>query len=214
MIEIRKEKILLCCLMISVAVHAALMFVPIWLVSSIFPTKPIAKAFLSKQTELNPDLVCVEISILEEKSEDKSKATRLSKIEHSSQSQEQAFESKIEQNEDQGFQGLVSDLESKPSQSAGYETKDDLYVPPIPSYLALPDLAGLIKDSLVVEIQILVGIDGDPIKIAFSDTLMDQQIKNSITSAVARSRFEPARLGGVPLQSWLHLPIVFRSSAQ
>ncbi len=200
---------LLLSLLISILIHFALMLVPVWMVSPIFPTSPLARAFLGKQVDFTPALRCVEVSLLEERKGEKQERGKSPAIENIADKVKQP--AAAQQGEVQDSREGHGDLLSISSQSTGSEASDNLYVPPFPCYLALPDLAGSIKDSLIVEIQILVGVDGNPLRVAFTDSL-DQEIRAKILSAIARSRFEPARLGGVPIESWLHLPIRLRSN--
>lgn len=208
----RNQRSLIFCILASVGIHLVIMMLPAWLVSPIIPTSPIPKAFVGRELAFKPDFRLVEVSVEKQATDIGSTGVKLEGPEAAQVNplaSPNQWVSRLKATIDLPSQ--IGDLSGKNDVGKEQAAKDDLYSPPVPSYLALPDLFDHIADSISVEIEILVGADGNPLKISFGDALLDQEIRSSIVSAVNRSRFEPAKMGGVAVESWLHLSLKLKA---
>jgi TonB family protein len=75
---------------------------------------------------------------------------------------------------------------------------------PRPHYPLAAQLSG---DSGTVELRALVGTDGklSHIQVSGASTLLVQAVRASAPAVV----FEPARLGGIPVEVWVTIPVIF-----
>lgn len=76
-----------------------------------------------------------------------------------------------------------------------------------------PQTDNLEISTLSIDIRILVGVDGRPVKIEIPDNLTDPEIRKRLLESAARFRFEPARKGDLPIASWISLPLELEASA-
>jgi hypothetical protein len=104
-----------------------------------------------------------------------------------------------------------------PPEPAGYGDSDSQadtrFFPPIPRLIVPPDLDDLGVSSLSVNIRILVGTDGRPVEIELPESIADPEIRGRLMASAGRFRFEPARKGGLPVQSWISLPLQLEASS-
>ena len=104
-----------------------------------------------------------------------------------------------------------------PPKPGGYGDSDSRadtrFFPPIPRLIVPPDLDDLKVSELSISIRILVGTDGRPVEIELPESLVDPEIRSRLTASARRFRFEPARKGDLPVQSWVSLPLQLQSSS-
>jgi hypothetical protein len=86
------------------------------------------------------------------------------------------------------------------------------FYPAKPRLIVPPPLEDIGLEVLRINIRILVGIDGCPQEIVLPDTLSNPEMVKRLTESARRFRFEPARQGDLPVESWIDLPLVLESS--
>jgi hypothetical protein len=89
---------------------------------------------------------------------------------------------------------------------------DTRFFPPVPRLIVPPDLRDLGIAHVSVSMRILVGVDGRPVSIEIPDTLASREVRRLLRESAASFRFEPARMGQMPVEAWVDLPLELRAS--
>jgi hypothetical protein len=89
---------------------------------------------------------------------------------------------------------------------------DTRFFPPVPRLIVPPNLDDMGIATIAIEIRILVGVDGRPVRIEIPDTLASREMRAILVESAARFRFEPARMGDLPVPAWISLPLELRGS--
>jgi hypothetical protein len=87
------------------------------------------------------------------------------------------------------------------------------FFPPVPRYIVPPTLQDLGVESIELTVRILVDTRGLPDQILLPDTLLNEEIRRRVLAAARKFRFQPARRGDTPVESWVDLPLILESAA-
>jgi protein TonB len=78
---------------------------------------------------------------------------------------------------------------------------------PAPRYPLAARRAG---EQGTVTLKVLVSIEGLPRRVEIEKTSGSSRLDTAARDAVGRWRFNPARRGNAPIESWVLVPVVFR----
>jgi hypothetical protein len=119
---------------------------------------------------------------------------------------------------------LIPTLTSEPSASGGSPEGSAIarasvpagnvepeFFPPVPRFIVPPTLEGLGIATLEVTVRILVTAKGMPESIIIDGTLDHPEVRRRVLECARKFRFEAARLGNTPVESWIDLPLVLES---
>jgi hypothetical protein len=107
-----------------------------------------------------------------------------------------------------GTQGV----EASPGEPGGTPLAAQFF-PAVPRYIVPPTLQDLGVESIDINVRILVNVRGQPDRILLPDTLSNEEIRQRVLAAARKFRFQPARRGDTPVESWVDLPLVVESAA-
>lgn len=93
----------------------------------------------------------------------------------------------------------------------GPSVADAVFFPARPRLIVPPAMDDLRIKSLSVDLRILVDADGIPRQVILPDSLVGTEIGGRLLESARRFRFEPARKGDLPVQSWVDLPLLLES---
>jgi outer membrane biosynthesis protein TonB len=85
------------------------------------------------------------------------------------------------------------------------------FFPPVPRYIVPPTLEDLGISTIEVTVRILVTAGGLPEQVVIDDALDNPEVRRRVLECARRFRFEAARLGDTPIESWIELPLVLES---
>jgi hypothetical protein len=189
-------------LVISILLHSCLLALPGGFLDKMFP--PRTESADTRAMDLTPDFEDLAISVITMPGQPAS--TPVEAWEADEEAQSAAEES---------FQPSVPGI--GPPEPGGLGDSDShadtRFFPPIPRLIVPPDLYDLDISTLSIDIRILVGTDGRPVEIELPETLVDPEVRRRLHASAGRFRFEPARKGDLPVQSWISLPLQLEASS-
>jgi hypothetical protein len=188
-------------LMVSLLLHSCLLALPGGFLERVFPARTAPVQALI--TDLTPDFEEMSISIIAMSGEPAIAA------EESWEPEEAA--------------AVVPEEPLQPSvpgtgslEPGGYGDSDSYadtrFFPPIPRLIVPPALDDLDISTLNINIRILVGTDGRPVEVELPEALVNPELRRRLMTSAGRFRFEPARKGDLPVQSWISLPLQLEAS--
>jgi len=189
-------------LVLSLLIHSCLLALPSGFLETLFPPRTAPSE--TAPTDLTPDFDAMAISIISMPGEPGAASAEAGETEDAVPAPPvEAFHAALPGTgpPEPGGQG------DSPSSA------DTRYFPPVPRLIVPPDLDDLGISNLDIRISILVGTDGRPVEIRLPDSLVDPEIRSRLMASAGRFRFEPARKGDSPIQSWISLPLELEASS-
>ena len=101
---------------------------------------------------------------------------------------------------------IASEVLSEASDKEQLPPENLSYFPPVLRYITMPSIEDLDVSRIEVVVEILVDETGRPQKVNLPDTL-GFEIRERLRRSAMLFRFQPASEGGVPVASWIRLPI-------
>jgi hypothetical protein len=86
------------------------------------------------------------------------------------------------------------------------------FFPPIPRFIVPPNLEDLGISAIEINVRILVSSEGVPERVVIDGTLDNPEVRRRVLESARKFRFEAARLGNTPVESWIDLPLVLEST--
>ncbi|MFH1314410.1 MAG: hypothetical protein ABIJ00_14435 [Candidatus Eisenbacteria bacterium] len=86
------------------------------------------------------------------------------------------------------------------------------FFPPVPRFIVPPTLEDLGISTIEVNVRILVSAKGLPRRVIIEDTLENPEVRERVLESAWRFRFEAAKLGYTPVESWIDLPLVLEAT--
>jgi protein TonB len=188
-------------LVVSLLLHSCLLALPVAFLEVLFPTKP--EQAPTEARDLTPDFEDMAISIMSVPRESAALA------EETSESEEMIADMPPEP---PAPSGPVTGSELSGGHGDSDSPADTRFFPAIPRLIVPPALDDLDVSTLTVNLRILVGIDGRPLEVQLPETLEDPEIRKRLLASAGRFKFEPARMGDLPVQAWITLPLRLEAS--
>jgi outer membrane biosynthesis protein TonB len=201
MTRVRRKSDLRLWLMVSLLLHSLMLALPARLFQVVFPEESVEVGYGS--SDLTPDFqeiafgvveIPVEVPLPTPPAEETEPADKAPVPEHARR------------------MGGDHDSRRSGAQGEGESHADTRFFPPIPRLIVPPNIENLEVSILKVNIRILVGADGRPKEIELPDTLSHGEIRRRVLESAARFRFEPARMGDLPVAAWIDLPLEFEAT--
>jgi hypothetical protein len=188
-------------LFVSILIHSCLLALPRGFLQTLFPARTMP--FETSGRDLTPDFEDIALSVVTMSGKQAVLPVETQEMEEAAVlSQAEAYHTALP--------GIGPPEPGRRGNSDSHA--DTRFFPPIPRLIVPPTLDDLDISSLSVSIRVLVGTDGRPLRIELPESLVDPEIRRRLMVSVDRFRFEPARKGNLPVESWISLPLQLEAS--